>query len=971
MHRISVFHHSTAWLTFLLAMCALCHARIWHVNPNGNDANDGLTWATALASPQTALNRATPGDEIWLARGIYFPAVDGDRVLPNGSFQLHDGVSLYGGFAGTETSPAERERHDRDGNGIVEQWEYRHETILALPSKVQGSVLTASVAFANFTCLEGLTITGGEAAYGGGAFLQGDILVQNCEFLDNQATFGGALHASMGIQVEACRFSRNCARHAGGAVWMEGETSSLTNCVMSHNGTEEAVTAGGGAVWLTSGAQMSFCTLTENASQGPGTSIHADGGAMLRNCVAWGDSGHGKLSEIDQSCQVFACAVTDGGTANLASGRNYGICAVNAGRRGIHVNDNTPASHFACFNEIIDDDFSLGDGSFLINRAEFYEHQPQTDAAGNPRVQYGLPDIGAYESDAPGNLVISAELDSPLYYGLTAELLVDAPDNVDWEATSADTTIVSLDQTTVHGEHIGETEVIITYTTTDENWADGDIPLPVTVLPRPLTVAALPQEWRAHRPCPELTWQITAGKLVDGDSLQGELAYEPAIFPAELPSTLAIHQGDLHIAPQGNAECYDLTFVEGILHCVELQAEITFEDYETTYQGVPVALAATTVPDGLSISYQYYSSVTGERNEQPPILPGEYHVTATVEDEEYTGSATATLRIVKAPLVCQADDIYRAFNKPNPPLTCTFTGFVADETPEVLDHQPNLVTTATLGSPITAEGYPIYVTIGEDDCYSITTIPGTLYVTLKQPNINEVAATVMTYGEPLELVWLMAYCTDPDTDEFVDGEFVWSEPDLVLDAGLWVCPWTFVPDDQDTYGCVQGTSEVTIMRRPIRVVASDHHRPYGDPDVRLPLNVTFGALARGDRFSGDMERIAGEDVGTYPIKQGTLTIVRGERDVLHNYELIFVEGTYTIEERVVTITADSLEKFGGQPDPELTWQVTEGSLLSPNDVTGALTRTSGEQVGTYAITQGTLQLPDTYRLIFIPGILYV
>jgi hypothetical protein len=135
--------------------------------------------------------------------------------------------------------------------------------------------------------------------------------------------------------------------------------------------------------------------------------------------------------------------------------------------------------------------------------------------------------------------------------------------------------------------------------------------------------------------------------------------------------------------------------------------------------------------------------------------------------------------------------------------------------------------------------------------------------------------------------------------------------------------------------------------------------------------VTFGALARGDRFSGDMERIAGEGVGTYPIKQGTLTIVRGERDVLHNYELIFVEGTYTIEERVVTITADSLEKFGGQPDPELTWQVTEGSLLSPNDVTGALTRTSGEQVGTYAITQGTLQLPDTYRLIFIPGILTI
>ena len=514
---------------------------------------------------------------------------------------------------------------------------------------------------------------------------------------------------------------------------------------------------------------MSFCTLAENAAKGSGTSIHVENGAILRNCVAWGDLGHGQLSEIDQSCQVDACAVTDGGTANLANGRNYGICAANIGTGGIHANDNTPATHFACFWDTQNNDFSLGDGSFLINRAIHYEDAPEIDAAGNPRVQRGLPDIGAYESDAPGNLVVSAELSNPLYYGLTAELLVDAPDDVEWEATSADTTIVSLDQTTAYGEHTGEAELVITYTIDDENWSDGEIRLPVQVLPRPLTVTALPQEWKAHRPCPELTWQITAGQLVAGDSLAGELSYLPENFPSEVPADLTICQGTLDIAPAANAECYDLDFVDGVLHCVENRAEITFEDYQTTYQGRPVNMTAMTVPAGLNLAYQYYDRA-GEELQQPPMLPGEYQVTATVVDDEYTGSVTASLRITKAPLVCQADDIYRAFNKPNPPLTCTFTGFVADETPDVLDHQPELVTTAILGSPITAEGYPIYVTIGEDDCYLVTTRPGTLYVTRKQPNINEVAATVMTYGEPLELVWLMAYCTDPDTDEFVDGE---------------------------------------------------------------------------------------------------------------------------------------------------------------------------------------------------------
>ena len=158
---------SSAWLVFLLTACALCHARIWHDSPLGNDANDGLTWTTALASPQTALDRAIPGDELWLAQGIYFPEVEANRPLPTASFFLRDGVSLYGGFAGTETSLEERERCDRDGNGIIEQWEYRNETILALPDKVQGSLLIADEPFSEFTCLEGLTVIGGNAAYGG------------------------------------------------------------------------------------------------------------------------------------------------------------------------------------------------------------------------------------------------------------------------------------------------------------------------------------------------------------------------------------------------------------------------------------------------------------------------------------------------------------------------------------------------------------------------------------------------------------------------------------------------------------------------------------------------------------------------------------------------------------------------------------------------------------------------------------
>jgi hypothetical protein len=56
------------------------------------------------------------------------------------------------------------------------------------------------------------------------------------------------------------------------------------------------------------------------------------------------------------------------------------------------------------------------------------------------------------------------------------------------------------------------------------------------------------------------------------------------------------------------------------------------------------------------------------------------------------------------------------------------------------------------------------------------------------------------------------------------------------------------------------------------------------------------------------------------------------------------------------VTADAKTKVYGNGDPGLTYQITSGSLVAGDNFSGGLTRIAGENVGTYAIQQGTLAL---------------
>ncbi|MCX2496414.1 MBG domain-containing protein, partial [Pedobacter sp. PF22-3] len=163
----------------------------------------------------------------------------------------------------------------------------------------------------------------------------------------------------------------------------------------------------------------------------------------------------------------------------------------------------------------------------------------------------------------------------------------------------------------------------------------------------------------------------------------------------------------------------------------------------------------------------------------------------------------------------------------------------------------------------------------------------------------------------------------------------------------------------NNYDFVQASSNataLTVTTKTITVTAAAKSKIYGDADPALTY--TFAPVLVGtDTFTGSLTRAPGENVGTYAINQGTLALNS-------NYTLTYVGADLTIGAKTVTVTAAAKSKTYGDADPALTYTFAP-VLVGTDTFTGSLTRAPGENVGTYAINQGTLALNSNYTLTYV------
>jgi hypothetical protein len=88
--------------------------------------------------------------------------------------------------------------------------------------------------------------------------------------------------------------------------------------------------------------------------------------------------------------------------------------------------------------------------------------------------------------------------------------------------------------------------------------------------------------------------------------------------------------------------CGEVISNAAVLSVNKASATVTLGDLSATYDCNPHSATATTSPPGLTVDITYDGSNT------PPTNAGDYTVVATINDPNYSGSATDTLHIAKA-----------------------------------------------------------------------------------------------------------------------------------------------------------------------------------------------------------------------------------------------------------------------------------------------------------------------------------
>ncbi|MCR5658426.1 MAG: C10 family peptidase [Bacteroidales bacterium] len=397
---------------------------IIYVSPDGT--GDGSSWANATNKLEiaAAMSKST-GAKVWVKKGSYY----GDTTNPEGAFYITENNRIYGGFKGDEAPDYDLSQRDFNKNQSILDGQGERRVLMQENALNAGTAAIwdgfiirngakgtgAGAYLNNYVTLSNCTFKHNHASmFGGGIYINSTggnsrVYLNNCCIRDNSASMGGGICDRIGASFTNCFINNNIASTKGGGIYLYNNTEPVyKNCIINNNTAKNA-----GGIYARGKFTAYNCDFVMNlATDSIGGNYHENKHNKYYNCIIWGNVVNGLPDQYSGPSDFEHCAIC-GSVDGL---NNYDISIENNGREpGCFVRfKHYPQGAGADYRN---DNWSLHPRSICLNAGKpNTTGLGATDIYGNPRIQKGRVEIGAYESCASLTLIEDALFESNFPY---------------------------------------------------------------------------------------------------------------------------------------------------------------------------------------------------------------------------------------------------------------------------------------------------------------------------------------------------------------------------------------------------------------------------------------------------------------------------------------------------------------------------------------------------------------------------
>ncbi len=465
----------------------------------------------------------------------------------------------------------------------------------------------------------------------------------------------------------------------------------------------------------------------------------------------------------------------------------------------------------------------------------------------------------------------------------------------------------------------------------DNNKEDEEEPkkIPVTIkIDNKSSVYGSPQK--------ELTYTITKGDVTQKD------------LNITLTKEAGKEVGTYKITGKCSGKEYDVTFINGTYTITKNKMKVKI-DSKTSYEGEPLKKLTYQIVEGHLVNGDKADKVFKLETNADSTKAGRYKITGKTINKNYHINYKYGKYVVeeknsdeKIPVTIKIDDKSSVYGSPQKELTYTITSG------NVKKKDLKGCITLTKESGTAVDTYAITGKCSSKK-YDVTFING-IYTITKNKMKVKIDSKTSYEGEALkELTYQIV------EGGLVNGDTAGKVFNLETDAdstkagrykitGKTINNNYHIDYEYGEYVVEEKNSDEKI---PVTIKIDDKSSVYGSQQKELTYTITKGDVTQKD-LNITLTKEAGKEVGTYKITGKCSS---------KEYDVTFINGTYTITENEMKVKIDSKTSYEGEALKELTYQIVEGGLVNGDtaeEVFELQTDADITKAGKYKITGKTI-----------------